>query len=176
MRAIVRPASLNGARSAAWQDDPFLWQELAIESPDAVILQAGVVPYRKYGDEVEICLITSLKKRRWIFPKGIIEPGDSCEETALKEAAEEAGLQGRIVGEPLGQYDDFKWGGPLQVTMLLMEATDWDDDWPESELRDRCWVSPTRAAQLLSKASLRRFFQIAMSNLGIQVPSRDPGE
>lgn len=113
------------------------------------------------GDQLQVCLITSLKKRRWILPKGIIDPGESCHETALKEALEEAGLRGHIVGEPLGVYKDFKWGRPLQVSVLMMQVTACDQDWVEADVRDRCWVSPLRAARMISKPALCRFVNIA---------------
>jgi 8-oxo-dGTP pyrophosphatase MutT (NUDIX family) len=119
------------------------------------IEQSCVVPFRRQGERVEICLITSLEKGRWILPKGIIDPGETLEETALKEALEEAGLHGRIVGEPLGTYEDFKWGTTLHVTVLLMEVTQCDDQWPEDDVRERQWVAATEAAEMLAKKELR---------------------
>ncbi len=129
------------------------------------IPQVCVVPFRRNGEEIEVCLITSLKKRRWILPKGIIDPGETRDETALKEALEEAGLRGQIVGEPLGVYEDFKWGRQLEVTVLLMEVTECARAWLESELRDRCWVESDRAVQLIAKPELRRFVQVAANKL-----------
>ena len=78
--------------------------------PTKPIAQACVVPYRRRDERIEFCLITSLKKKRWIFPKGIVDPGETVEEAALKEAFEEAGLHGRILGDPIGKYEDSKWG------------------------------------------------------------------
>ena len=128
-------------------------------------MQACVVPFRSKRDQLEICLITSLKKQRWILPKGIIEAGESCEEAALKEALEEAGLRGHIVGDALGSYEDHKWGCLLQVTVLLMEVTQCDDQWFESDVRQRCWVSPERAMELLSKPILRQLVDIAVKRI-----------
>lgn len=125
------------------------------------IRQACAVPICRTGEQLQVCLITSLKKRRWILPKGIIDPGETCNETALKEALEEAGLHGRIVGEPLGVYEDFKWGRPLLVSVLMMAVTHCEDEWYESDVRDRCWVSPDRAVQMISKPALRRFVKLA---------------
>ena len=77
------------------------------------IHQVCVIPFRRQDDQLQFCLITSLKKQRWIFPKGIIDPGETYRESALKEALEEAGLRGQIVGEPLGHFFDAKWGARL---------------------------------------------------------------
>ena len=35
----------------------------------------------------------------WALPKGQVVPGDSAEATALREVAEETGLEGRLVGK-----------------------------------------------------------------------------
>jgi 8-oxo-dGTP pyrophosphatase MutT (NUDIX family) len=129
------------------------------------IPQVCVIPFRRTVDQIEICLITSLNKQRWIFPKGIVEPGEACEDAALQEALEEAGLHGQVVGEPLGVYDDFKWGSPLRVMVLVMEVTDCDDTWLEADVRQRRWVGPEQAAELLSKPVLRDFLKAAMERI-----------
>jgi len=130
------------------------------------IHQASAIPYRRVDDRLEVCLITSLKKKRWMFPKGIIDPGETYAETALKEAYEEAGLHGRIEGEPLGTYEYFKWGTTLDVTVVVMHVLACDDDWPESELRQRRWVPADEAIEVLSREDLKSFLQQAVDFLG----------
>ena len=84
---------------------------VAADTPaDNLIQQASAIPYRRRDGCVEFCLITTIKRRRWAFPKGIIDPGETPVETALKEAEEEAGLHGRVDDEPLGRYKYAKWG------------------------------------------------------------------
>ena len=127
------------------------------------IAQACVIPFRRHGDDTTFCLITSLKKKRWIFPKGIIDPGETLEESALKEALEEAGLHGQIVGEPLGTYNDAKWGTKLHVAVVLMEVTVRDEQWPEADVRRRCWVAAEEAPRLPNRqpvSSLSIFLSI----------------
>ncbi len=129
------------------------------------IQQVCVIPYRRTDDHFEFCLITSLKKRRWIFPKGIIEPGDTYEESALKEAHEEAGLHGQLVGHPLGHFFDAKWGARLIVKVVLMEVSQADASWPETEVRERQWVDYDAAHQLLGRRELKNFLQCARKSL-----------
>ena len=74
-------------------------------SDSSVIQQASAIPYRHGAKGVEFCLITATSGPHWGFPKGIIDPGETFIETALKEAHEEAGIHGHVVGEPLGTYD-----------------------------------------------------------------------
>ena len=61
------------------------------------VRQAAALPI-KAG---KICLITSSNGKRWIIPKGLIEPGQTAAENALQEAWEEAGLVGSLQREPV---------------------------------------------------------------------------
>jgi len=66
--------------------------------------QASAIPFRVRDGAVSFCVITTSSSGKWGFPKGIIEAGDSAPATALKEAREEAGLHGEIVGAPVGEF------------------------------------------------------------------------
>src|SRR6187401_2866899 len=107
--------------------------------PAKSIPQACAVPYRITAGQIEVCVVTSMKKRRWTFPKGIIEPGETPTQAALKEAWEEAGLRGTISGPTLGSYERAKWGSPLAVACYLMQVEREFKVWPESALRERTW-------------------------------------
>ncbi|MBN1589843.1 MAG: NUDIX hydrolase [Pirellulales bacterium] len=130
------------------------------------IQQACAVPYRPTASgKPEFCLITSAGRGDWIFPKGIVDPGETLETTVLKEAEEEAGLHGKVEGEPLGDYVYHKWGTTLQVTAFLMRVTTEDDDWDEAEFRQRCWCGPSEARELLQRPKLQRLLDAALSRL-----------
>src|SRR5210317_1534724 len=58
---------------------------MAVKS-DYFCRQSGVIPYRVRKGNLEILLITSRRERRWIIPKGIIEPDYSARNSAAKEA------------------------------------------------------------------------------------------
>jgi len=132
------------------------------------IPQASVVPYRQRDGQLEFCLITSASGRRWGFPKGIIDPGETAEETALKEAEEEAGLHGRIDENPLGHYEYRKWGTVLSVTCYLMEVTAADDDWPEADFRGRRWCGAGEARQAIDRRELLDLLDAAVERIRIQ--------
>jgi len=119
-----------------------------------VIEQAGTIPFRKRKGKVEFCLITSSRKQKWGFPKGMIDPGETYLETALKESHEEAGLHGEIIGEPIGNYEYGKWGLWLNVTVVLMQVTRVEDEWDEQHIRRRRWVSETKARNLIDRTEL----------------------
>ena len=127
--------------------------------------QASAIPYRLRDGQPEFCLITSISTGKWGFPKGIIDPGETPEETAIKEAEEEAGLDGRIVGEPVGQYQYHKWGTTLRVTVYLMEVTGVEDEWEEAELRQRVWRRADEARAAVSRTELRRLLDAAAERI-----------
>ncbi len=127
------------------------------------ILQAGCVPYRFRKGNLELCLITT-RKGRWGFPKGIIDPGETPEETALKESEEEAGLIGKIEGKPIGSYRYRKWGAELVVTMFIMKVVEIEDVWEES-WRQREWLSPEAAREILDREELLPFVDAAEDRL-----------
>jgi phosphohistidine phosphatase len=129
------------------------------------IRQVCAIPFRHRNGRIEICVITSIKKKHWGFPKGIIDPGETLQQAALKEALEEAGLRGRIVGELLGKYKDFKWGTDLHVTGVLMEVFESDAYWEECHLRQRRWVTPQDAARLVFRKEQAELLQTAMRRL-----------
>ena len=133
--------------------------------PPRLIRQASAVPFRRRGNRLEFCLITSARKQKWGFPKGIVDPGETDVETALKESREEAGLHGEIIGAPLGQYDYFKWGARLTVAVLLMKVARCDEEWDESEIRQRRWADRDEASTLLSRRVLRELLGTAVDRL-----------
>lgn len=127
--------------------------------------QASAIPYRRKKNRAEFCLITSRRSGTWGFPKGMIDPGETIADAALKEALEEAGLQGKVVGKPLGKYTYNKHGMALCVTSFLMEVEKTLDEWPESSSRERRWVTAREARKLLTRPNLRSLLDAAVEAL-----------
>ena len=82
------------------------------------IRQAAVIA-TKNG---RVCLITTSSGKRWLVPKGNRQAGCDLRETAVREAWEEAGLVGRVKGEPVGRiFMPFAWppdGRPRPLTFF----------------------------------------------------------
>lgn len=128
------------------------------------IHQAAAIPYRRKKGTLQICLVTA-RSGVWTFPKGTIEVGDTSEETALKEADEEAGLRGEIEGAPVGRYTYPKWGTQLTVEVHLMRVDKAEKKWDEQDSRDREWFVYDDAREALPHEVLRALLDRAMSRL-----------
>jgi phosphohistidine phosphatase len=129
------------------------------------ILQAAAIPYRLRDRTAEFCLITSFRRGHWGVPKGIIDPGETPQQTALKEAEEEAGLFGRIEGGPLGTFEYFKWGTVLYVTVYLMRVTQVEADWQEARFRKRAWYGAHEARATIHRDEIRAMITPAMNRI-----------
>ena len=71
----------------------------------AVRLQYGALPYRiGASGELELLLVTSRGRGRWIIPKGWPIKGLTPRKAAAREAFEEAGIRGKIGARPIGHY------------------------------------------------------------------------
>ncbi|NJN81610.1 MAG: NUDIX hydrolase [Caldilineaceae bacterium] len=99
-------------------------------------------------------MVTSRSGARWIVPKGILEPDLSPAASAAKEAFEEAGVEGRVLPKPVGEYSYEKWGGICQVEVFAMRVTDLFDEWDE-DFRDREWVSLVTAIERVREPELK---------------------
>ena len=124
------------------------------EKPDYYYNQSAVMPYRHSLNLYEILMITSRKKKRWVIPKGIIEPELSPPESAAKEALEEAGIEGIVSDSPIGRYQYDKWGGTCSVQVFVMHVEKVFNNWPES-YRDREWVSLETAIERVTENQLK---------------------
>ena len=121
--------------------------------------QAGAIPWRRGpGGGVEVLFVTSLRSRKWIVPKGLIEPDLGPIRSALGEAWEEGGVRGEIDGGPVGTYTQRKWGGVCRIALYPMAVTEVCDRWPEQGERERRWVPFEEAGQVAGPDGLARIF------------------
>ena len=116
--------------------------------------QSGVVPYRKINEGLEVLLITSLKRKKWIIPKGYIEFNLSAFESAKKEALEEAGIIGTNETFELGAFENPKSIGVCHVIVFAMEVIKILDDYPVKDKRKRKWFKLKDAASSVDMPSI----------------------
>jgi phosphohistidine phosphatase len=117
--------------------------------------QAAAVPFRILEDgRIEILLIRR-KDRPWGIPKGNVDPGRNLRDTALNEAAEEAGLHGELLAEALGEFMYKKQFGELLVTVYAMRVSRLDDVWLEQPFRERCWFGIEEALGRIGRKEIQ---------------------
>ena len=120
-------------------------------------VSAGGVAYRRTGAIIEVALISVGKDNRWQLPKGIVDPGETPEVTAVREVQEEAGLQTELL-EQLDKIEYWYVGnkGSQRVRFhkfvyfyLLRYSSGniQDHDWEVHEAR---WVEISQAQQMLA--------------------------
>lgn len=129
------------------------------------IAQSAVVPYRRLNGNTEILLITSTGGKRWLIPKGLIEPDMTPWESAANEAYEEAGVFGHTDETEIGVYEYFKWGATCRVRVYLMSVDKELDPFPESNFRTRRWVAAQEAAAMTEDPGLKAILQLAAERL-----------
>jgi len=117
---------------------------------------------------------------QWTLPKGQQEPGESIEETALREVREETGLQVRTLA-PLDTIDYWFVWAPEQtryhkfVHYFLMEATGGDFARHDREVEEVRWFPPAEAAATLSFANERRLLALVPELLATSGQQRSDG-
>lgn len=120
-------------------------------------VQYGALPYRIVDGKLEVLLVTSKGRGWWIFPKGRAMKGLSAWETAAQEAREEAGIDGEIESQSIGSYFlpiTEERLAPIEVQIFPMKVTMQADEWKESAIRQRRWVSSREAKSMINHVGL----------------------
>ena len=120
-----------------------------------LVEQSGVIPYRIMDGKMEVMLITSSASKRWVIPKGLIEPNMTPEDSAAKEAWEEAGVLGQVFPDLMGTYEYYKSGCTWQVDVFLLQVETVMENWPEAYKRKRQWVSIPKAIKRVDEPDLK---------------------
>ena len=131
---------------------------------------AGGVVYRSWGGGLEIALISVRNGGAWCLPKGIVDKGETTEETAVREVMEETGITGRIIAS-LGEirYWYFIKTQNIKcrktVQFYLMEYVSGDTSNHDFEVDDAAWFSPGAALQKVSYRGDREILEKAIAML-----------
>jgi ADP-ribose pyrophosphatase YjhB (NUDIX family) len=119
------------------------------------VRQAAAIPFRILEDgRLEILLIRRSNKP-WGIPKGRVDLGRTLRDTALNEAAEEAGLHGELLAEPLGEFLYRKQWADMLVSVYALRVTQMDEHFLEEYCRERSWFSIEQALSLIGRKELQ---------------------
>lgn len=131
-------------------------------------ISSGGVAYKTNQAGLEVALISVGKQARWQLPKGIVDPGETPEATAVREVQEETGIRAKLLqkvetieywyvgnkGKQRVRFHKF-----VHFYLLVYEAGDiGKNDWEVNEAR---WVNLTAAKNMLSFKSERQVLEKA---------------
>lgn len=131
---------------------------------------AGGVAYRGDRDDVRIVIVFTVAARKWQLPKGIIDPGESAREAAVREVREEGGIETELVGD-IGQTEysfTVKNNGIRQriqksVHWFLLRYSGGAVEDHDHEVEEARWVNVQEALRLLEFENEREIVRKAVS-------------
>ena len=110
----------------------------------------------------EVAIVQMKPKLRWQLPKGIVDPGESPQVTAVREVREEAGVETdllKLIETIEYWYRSVKYGKPVRyhkfVHFYLLEYRGGDVTDHDHEVEEARWVSQEEALELLDFKSER---------------------
>ena len=125
-------------------------------------VSAGGVAFRWKDSEPEVAIVLMKPKLRWQLPKGIVDPGESPQVTAVREVREEAGVETdllKLIETIEYWYRSMKYGKPVRyhkfVHFYLLKYRSGEVTDHDHEVEEARWVSPEEAIELLDFKSER---------------------
>ena len=131
--------------------------------------QAGAIVVRAGKTGPRILLVTARRNPgNWIFPKGHVESGETWRAAAVREAREEAGVEGKVVGDA-GRMS-FEFGdNTYRVTYFVVKTT---DAGKEREGRRLRWLKYKQALRRLTFDETRDLLRDAWPRIKVSVQTR----
>lgn len=124
---------------------------------------AGGVIFRHNGTSLEVAMIATQRASRWGLPKGHVRRGETAEAAALREIAEETGLNGDVVRH-LATIEYWFRAGTTRihkyVDLFLVRYTDGALVPQETEVDDAQWFVLADALQRASFARERDVLEL----------------
>jgi predicted NUDIX family NTP pyrophosphohydrolase len=138
-------------------------------------LSAGILLFRRQAGETEVLLVKpggpfwrNKDAGAWMIPKGMVEPGETCVEAALREFEEEVGVKIAAVPFPLGRVrqaggkavEAFAVEGDLDCTSIT--SINFEMEWPPRsgarqsfpEVEEARWMTMNDARSLMLPSQL----------------------
>jgi len=131
-------------------------------------VSSGGVAFRWQDLEPEIAIVSVKPSLRWQLPKGIVDPGESPEITAVREVREEAGIETDFLSliETIEYwYRSTKYGKPIRfhkfVHFYLLRYRSGKVTEHDHEVAEARWVSFEEAMEMLAFKSERKVVEKA---------------
>jgi 8-oxo-dGTP diphosphatase len=135
-------------------------------------ISAGGVAFRRTGAEGQIAIVSVKPSLRWQLPKGIVDPGETPEFTAVREVKEEAGIETellRLIETIEYWYQREQYGRRIRyhkfVHFYLLQYQSGDVADHDHEIVESRWVSFEEALEMLAFKSERGVVEKALEIL-----------
>jgi 8-oxo-dGTP pyrophosphatase MutT (NUDIX family) len=133
-------------------------------------ISSGGVIFRRGQGGMEVVLVSVKGGEVWCLPKGLIDRGETPEETAVREVREESGLSGKII-EELGDitYWYYIKGENVKcrktVHFFLLEYVSGNTEQHDFEVDDSQWFPIDAALEKISFKGDRSILEKAKAKL-----------
>lgn len=132
--------------------------------------QVAALCYRKQKGKLEVMLVTSRGRGRWILPKGWTDLEKAAHETAATEAFEEAGIIGSARRKPFARFRSEKLmdtglSVPTNVDVFLLKVDKQKSEFPESGQRKLAWMPIAKAIERTDDPGVRKVLQLFQAKM-----------
>ena len=131
-------------------------------------ISSGGVAFRWQDSNLEVAIVSVKPSLRWQLPKGIVDPGESPEGTAVREVREEAGIETdlfQLIETIEYWYRSTKYGKPVRfhkfVHFYLLQYQSGNVTDHDHEVAEAKWVSFEEAIEMLAFKSEREVVEKA---------------
>lgn len=143
-------------------------------------VSSGGVAFRQTKTSLEVAIVLSKPRLRWQLPKGIVDPGESPEVTAVREVREEAGLETDLLTliETIEYwYRSNRNGKPVRfhifVHFYLLQYRSGKVADHDHEVEEARWVSIDEAIEMLAFKNEREVVAKAREMIAAQGNERN---
>lgn len=132
-------------------------------------VSAGGVVFKEDGGQLKFALCGRFTPKLWALPKGTPKPGESVEQTAIREVAEETGLEVSICA-PVGSINYWFRADNNRINktvhFFLMSVTGGSTTLHDAEFDTVEWFPTEEALRVLSYKSEGQIVQKAIGVIG----------
>lgn len=133
-------------------------------------ISAGGVAFRRAKSGLKLAIVSVKPSLRWQLPKGIVDPGETPEVTAVREVREEAGVQTELlelIDTVEYWYQRVQFGKNIRfhkfVHFYLLQYIDGDVKDHDHEVAEARWVSFEQAIEMLAFRTEREVVEKAQN-------------
>ncbi len=127
-----------------------------------IIQAAGGIVWKDQAGGRRLAVVRRARRGDWTLPKGKLEQGESFEEAALREVAEETGCEARLGAFAATSVYDSRHG-PKVVLFWHMALVRQGQLPADGEVDAVAWLTPAAALRRLDRERDRRLLRTALA-------------